>query len=81
MTQRDDDPLANFSDGIDDIDLGDPREAAYVIYGSLSNIDSVETTPEVFWSIFGTPNGKAATVRWLEGAIKKLAEIEQGMPE
>jgi hypothetical protein len=73
------DPLG--SDGVDDVDLDDHRVGAHVIYGSLSAIDLAKTTPEVFWSLFGTPNGKAGTVKWLNSSIKKLIEIGQGMPE
>ena len=81
MTQKAmDDPLA-YCDGIDDVDLNDLSDGAHVIYGSLSSIDSVETTPEIFWEIFGTPNGKAGTVKWLDNSIRKLTEIEQGMPK
>jgi hypothetical protein len=72
------DPLG---DEIDDVDLDDLRVGAHVIYGSMSNIDLAKTTPEVFWTIFGTPNGKPAAKRWLNNSIKKLVEIEQGMPK
>jgi hypothetical protein len=81
MTEREyDDPFTDWDDGINDVDMNDLSDGAFIIYGSLSNIDVVKTTPEVFWSLFGTPNLKATTVRWLDGAIKKLTEIEQGMP-
>jgi hypothetical protein len=72
------DPLG---DEIDDVDLDDLRVGAHVIYGSLSSIDLAKTTPEIFWAIFGTPNGKAGTRKWLNNSIKKLVEIEQGMPK
>jgi hypothetical protein len=75
MTRRaKDDPLG------DDIDLNNRRVGATVIYGSLSSIDLAKTTPEIFWAIFGTPNGKAGTVKWLDNSIRKLTEIKQGMP-
>ena len=81
MTERQyDDPLRWLDDDIHDVDLNDLNDGALIIYGSLSNIALVETTPEVFWSLFGTPNLKATTVEWLDSAIKKLTEIEQGMP-
>jgi hypothetical protein len=64
-----------------DVDLNDQRVGALVIYGSMSNIDMVQTTPEVFWAIFGTPNGRPGTVKWLDNSIRKLTEIEQGMPK
>lgn len=81
MTEREhDDPFTGWDECIDDIDPNDLRDGALIIYGSLSSCDLVNTTPEVFWSLFGTSNGKATTVRWLDGAIKKLTEIEQGMP-
>jgi hypothetical protein len=72
------DPLG---DGVDDIDLNDQRVGAHVIYGSLSSIDLAQTTPEVFWTIFGTPNGKAGTKKWLLSTLKKLNAIKKGMPE
>jgi hypothetical protein len=75
------DPLACLSDGIDDVDINDPDFGAHAIYAALSNIDLAQTTPEIFWEIFGTPNGKASTVKWLDEAIRKLTEIEQGMPQ
>jgi hypothetical protein len=81
MTQRQyDDQLRWLGDGIDNVDLNDLRVGAHIIYGSLSSCDLAKTTPEVFWSLFGTPSGKATTVRWLDGAIKTLTEIEQGVP-
>jgi len=52
------DPLGDTVD--DDLDLNDLRVGAHVIYGSMSNIDLAKTTPEVFWTVFGTPNGKPA---------------------
>lgn len=64
-----------------DVDLADHSVGAHVIYGSLSSIDLAETTPEIFWAIFGTPNGKAATAKWLKNTLKKLSAIEKGMPK
>jgi hypothetical protein len=85
FTPKDDgDPITEadpLGDGtVDDVDLDDLRVGAHVIYGSLSSIDVVKTTPEIFWTLFGTPNGKAGTVKWLNSSIKKLIEIRQGMP-
>jgi hypothetical protein len=72
------DPLG---DKVDDVDLDDMRVGAHVIYGSLSSIDLAKTTPEVFWELFGTPNGKAGTAKWLNSTLKKLTAIERGMPK
>ena len=69
------------SDDIDDVDLADLKVGAHVIYGSLSSIDLAETTPEVFWALFGTSNGKIGTVKWLDNTIKKLKAIKKGMPK
>jgi hypothetical protein len=69
------DPLSN--DGIVDVDL-DPCVGAQVIYGSLSSIDLAKTTPEMFWTIFGTKNGKAGTVKYLNSTLKKLNAIKKG---
>jgi hypothetical protein len=63
-----------------DVDLNDQRAGAHVIYGSLSSIDLAKTTPEIFWAIFGTPNGKAGTAKWLKSTLEKLTAIEKGMP-
>lgn len=68
-------------DGVDDVDLNDMRVGAHVIYGSLSSIDIAKTTPEIFWSLFGTPNGKAGTKKWLLSTLKKLNAIKKGMPK
>ena len=73
------DPLGD--EGVDDVDLDDMRVGAHVIYGSLSSIDLAKTTPEIFWTLFGTKNGKAGTVKWLNSTIKKLKAIKKGMPE
>jgi hypothetical protein len=43
-----------------DVDLNDPRDGALSIYGSMSAIDLAKTTPEVFWTIFGTPNRQSS---------------------
>lgn len=87
FTPRDDgeqfkepDPLAD-ADDVDAVDLDDLRVGAHVIYGSLSSIDLAKTTPEVFWTLFGTKNGKAGTVKWLTSTIKKLKDIKKGMPQ
>jgi hypothetical protein len=58
MPQKETNPLG---DVLDDVDLDDLRVGAHVIYGSLSTIDFAKTTPEIFWAIFGTANGKAGT--------------------
>ncbi len=73
------DPLGD--DGVDEVDLNDMRVGAHVIYGSLSSIDLANTTPEIFWTLFGTKNGKAGTVKWLTSTIKKLKAIKKGMPQ
>lgn len=73
------DPLG--ADDVDDADLNDHRVGAHIIYGSLSSIDLAKTTPEVFWALFGTPNGKAGTKKWLLSTIKKLNAISKGMPK
>lgn len=66
---------------VDDVYLNDLNVGAHVIYGSLSSIDLAKTTPEIFWSIFGTPNGMAGTKKWLLSTIKKLNAIKKGMPK
>jgi hypothetical protein len=78
MPQKETNPSG---DVLDDVDLDDLRVGAHVIYGLLSTIDLAKTTPEIFWAIFGTANGKAGTEKWLNSSIRKLTEIEQGMPE
>jgi hypothetical protein len=84
FTPKDDgeesDPLANLNAEVDDVDLADHDVGAHVIYGSLSSIDLAVTTPEAFWTRFGTPNGTAGTVKWLDSSIKKLAEIKAAQP-
>jgi hypothetical protein len=72
------DPLGH--DDNDDVDLNDMRVAAQVIYGSLSSIAFAETTPQVFWTLFGTKNGKADTVKWLNSTLEKLDAIKKAMP-
>jgi hypothetical protein len=64
-----------------DVDLHDPRDGALSIYGSMSAIGLAKTTPEVFWTIFGTPNSKRAAERLLDSALEKLNAIKMGMPE
>jgi hypothetical protein len=44
-------------------------------------IGLAKTTPEVFWTIFGTPNSKRAAERLLDSALEKLNAIKMGMPE
>jgi hypothetical protein len=68
------DPLG---DSVEDVDLNDLSVGAHVIYGSLSSIDLAQTTPEIFWALFGRPGTK----KWLNNSIRKLVEIEQGMPK
>jgi Protein of unknown function (DUF3102) len=74
------DPLIT-GKGLDDVDLNDLSVGAHVIYGSLSSIDLAKTTPEVFWKLFGTLNGKAGTTKWLLSKLEKLNAIEKGMPK
>jgi hypothetical protein len=76
--ESDADPLG---EGFDDVDLNNQRVGAHVIYGSLSSIDLAQTTPEVFWELFGTPNGKDGTAKWLRSTLKKLNAIKKGMPK
>jgi hypothetical protein len=64
-----------------DVDLHDSRDGALSIYGSMSAIGLAKTTPEVFWTIFGTPNSKRAAERLLDSALEKLNAIKMGMPE
>jgi phosphopentomutase len=64
-----------------DLNTNDPRDGALSIYGSMSAIDLAKTTPEVFWTIFGTPTTKRAAERLLDGALEKLNAIKTGMPE
>jgi hypothetical protein len=73
------DPLGD--DGVDDVDITDMRVGAHAIYGSISTIDFADTTPEIFWSLFGTKNGKAGTVKWLNSTLRKLNAIKKGMPK
>jgi hypothetical protein len=76
------DPL-DFLDGDDpdNVDITDATFGAHAIYAALSNIDLAKTTPEIFWSSFGTPELQLGTVKWLDDAIRKLTEIAEGMPE
>jgi hypothetical protein len=74
MIFRDNDPL-------DNIDITDHSVGAHVIYGSLSSIDLAQTTPEAFWAIFGIAGRNPGAVKWLDTAIRKLAEIKAGQPE
>jgi hypothetical protein len=64
-----------------DVDLNDPRDGALSIYGALSAIDLAKTTPEVFWTVFGSPNSKRAAERLLDSAFEKLNAIKTRMPE
>ncbi len=73
------DPLGH--DGNDAVDLADMRVGAQVIYGSLSSIALAETSPEIFWTLFGTKNGKTGTVKWLNSTLEKLDAIKRAMPE
>jgi hypothetical protein len=81
-TKHDDDPrgLRGTLPESNPIVEDDLHVGAHVIYSALSTIDVVKTTPEIFWTLFGTPNDKAGTAKWLNATITKLIEIRQGMP-
>jgi hypothetical protein len=63
------------------LDITDHSVGAHAIQGSLSVIDLAQTTPEAFWAIFGTPGCKPDALKWLDTAIKKLAEIKAAQPQ
>jgi hypothetical protein len=79
---KDAEPLETIEgDDPDNVDITDATFGAHAIYTALSTVDLANTTPEIFWSIFGTSHLRPGTVEWLDGAIKKLTEIAEGMPQ
>lgn len=72
-------PADTVDDGRDehaDVDLNDLHVGANVVYASLSNIELVKTTPEVFWSMFGTVYLMPSVIKYLEAADKMIRAIK-----
>ena len=80
--QREETLVESNEGGEDDdahVDPNDMPAGAQVIYGSLSTLDLVNTTPEVFWDTFSNPISKAKA-EWLRNALAKLGTLQSAMP-
>jgi hypothetical protein len=63
------------------VDITDHNVGAHAINGAMAIINLAQTTPEVFWMIFGTVSRAPDALERLDSAILKLAAIKAAQPE